>query len=43
VRGLLCYSCNRHRVGKARDHEARLYKLVWEYLVSDFDGRTLVV
>lgn len=41
VRGLLCYDCNKHRVGKARDHEAPLYLRVYEYVASDFDGRKL--
>jgi hypothetical protein len=41
VRGLLCFSCNRLRVGKARDTEFELYIRIAEYLKSSFDGRTI--
>lgn len=41
VRGLLCYMCNRFRVGQARDHEVELYARITGYLQSDFDGRAL--
>lgn len=41
VRGLLCFSCNRLRVGKARDTEFEIYNRIAEYLKSSFDGRTI--
>lgn len=41
VRGILCFVCNRHRVGRARDTEIEMYKRIVEYLSSDFDGRLL--
>src|SRR5216684_223008 len=37
VRGLLCYLCNKQRVGRARDHEYELYQRIVDYLRSDFD------
>lgn len=38
VRGLLCWKCNRHRVGNnTHEHAKRMV----EYLGSDFDGRTI--
>lgn len=39
VRGLLCFRCNRLRVGPARDTEVELYERLVAYLRSPFDGR----
>ena len=41
VRGLCCWVCNRHRLGRARDKDAPLYEKIAAYLRSDFDGRLL--
>lgn len=38
VRGLLCFTCNRWRVGR---NTAETAKRVLDYVTSDFDGRTL--
>lgn len=38
VRGLACYVCNRLRIGK---HTAESAKKLFDYLSSDFDGRTI--
>ncbi len=38
VRGLICYTCNRWRVGRNTLETAQH---VVEYLESDFDGRTI--
>ena len=38
VRGLLCWLCNRKRVGNMT---AQLSRRVTEYLESDFDGREI--
>lgn len=38
VRGLICYTCNRWRVGR---NTAETAKHVLEYLESTFDGREL--
>lgn len=41
VRGLACWVCNRHRLGRARDQDWGLYLVIAEYLRSSFDGRNL--
>ncbi len=38
VRGLTCYRCNRFRIGR---NTAESAKRLYDYLVSDFDGRDL--
>lgn len=38
VRGIICYTCNRFRVGRNTAETARH---VLEYLDSDFDGRNI--
>jgi hypothetical protein len=42
VRGLLCFRCNKLRVGPAKDSEWRLYERVYRYLHNLFDGRHLL-
>jgi hypothetical protein len=41
VRGLLCFICNRYRVGRTKSAQAPLYRRIAAYLESDFDGRKL--
>jgi hypothetical protein len=38
VRGLLCWRCNKHRIGNSTCEHA---KRMVDYLCSDFDGRKL--
>lgn len=39
VRGLVCYRCNKFRIGRALDSEAALYHKISLYLADGFDGR----
>ncbi len=41
VRGLCCWVCNRHRLGRARDIDVPLYASIALYLANGFDGRSL--
>lgn len=41
VRGVLCYYCNRRRVGRLTAKDYHLTLRVAEYIISDRDGRTL--
>ena len=41
VRGLLCFFCNKYRVGRAHTEHAGLFRRVAVYLELNLDARTL--
>lgn len=41
VRGLLCFRCNKYRIGRAHKEDAIYFRRAAVYLERDFDGRKL--
>ena len=41
VRGILCFFCNKYRVGRAHTEDAYLFRRIADYLENNIDARKL--